>query len=173
MTTPGGGKSTGGVNLATLWIPVMPETSRIGEQLKRAGEEGRKSFEENFSGGGSGGSVFDSMTRQLSTKISDEVSAGLRQGLSNMELPGGAERVVEKLSAGFEGVKAHTEAAERALKDYEQAHERLTAALEREAVAQARLDDLHARGAGRSAGGGSRVGRGCAPQGRAGQRRRR
>lgn len=125
----------------------MPETSQIGPKAREAGETARRSFEEGFSSGGGGSTLFEKVAQGLSSKISDEVSAGLRNGLANMELPGGAERVIERLSMGFEGVRAHTERAEAALKGYEQAHERLTAALEREAVAQARLDDLHARGA--------------------------
>ena len=36
------------VNLAALWVPVMAETSHIVEQMKKAGEEGRKAFETGF-----------------------------------------------------------------------------------------------------------------------------
>lgn len=125
---------------------MAPETSKIGEKLREAGETGRREFEQGFASGGSS-TIFDSMTSQLGSKISAEVSAGLQRGLSGMELPGGLSRVTEGLMRGFEGVTAHTEKAEAALHDYERAHQQLTAALEREAVAQARLDDLHAKGA--------------------------
>jgi hypothetical protein len=146
MTSPGGG---GDINLATLWIPVVPETSQLGPKLREAGEQGRRAFEEGFTSGGGAGSssMFDRLTSQLGNQFSQQITEGLQKGLSSMELPAGMSRVTESLMRGFEGMRGRTEAAEQALRNYEQTHERLTAALDREAVAQSRVNDLRERGA--------------------------
>jgi hypothetical protein len=80
MTAPGGGG--GDINLATLWIPVAPDTSHIGEAMRRAGEEGRREFTSGFNAGG----------------IGNDLTKGITQGLQQANLPGMFDPVINAIS---------------------------------------------------------------------------
>lgn len=94
MTAPGGG---GDINLGTLWIPVVPETSKIGEAMRRAGEEGRREFEQAFTGGGGSSSMFANLSDQLGNQLSQQLKGnnmGLESNGYSMHItgPSGRER---------------------------------------------------------------------------------
>lgn len=52
MTSPKGGGND--INLAALWVPVMPETSQLVPAMRKAGQEGQKAFAQAFQGQGGG-----------------------------------------------------------------------------------------------------------------------
>ena len=106
------------INLASLWVPVMAETSHIKGQLSAAGAEGAAIFAQAFTGSG----VFKDLGKQLQASLGTGLPSGLLQG--------------------FDGLTGRTKAAEDALRSYQKAHESLTAALAREQIAQSRLNDL-------------------------------
>lgn len=79
MTSGGGGQN---INLATLWIPVVPETSKIGEKLSQAGEEGARKFEQSW-------------RRQLE---SSNLFEGLIHGLNRSDLPQMFDPIINAVS---------------------------------------------------------------------------
>ncbi|WP_304440352.1 transglycosylase family protein, partial [Mycobacterium sp. 852002-40037_SCH5390672] len=85
MTHPGGG-----INLAALWIPVMPETSQVTPKLKEAGQQARKAFEEGFGGGGGA----DNLGSQFGAKF----MAGFQKKLDSGDF-GALGGVIDKLGA--------------------------------------------------------------------------
>jgi hypothetical protein len=82
MTSPGGG-SGNNLNLATLWIPIVPETSHIGEAARRAGEEMKREMMYGF------GSM-DEFGRAMST--------GMMRGVQDADLPGVFNPVLDAIS---------------------------------------------------------------------------
>ena len=51
----------GDINLATLWVPVVPSTEGVGPALEEAGKEGTESFGKGSSGSPREGSARDSV----------------------------------------------------------------------------------------------------------------
>ena len=76
----------GDINLATLWIPVMPETSHIKSKMVEAGREGRQAFEQGFKESGALGEDWGS-----------QVAQGFSRGLSKLA-------PMESLSSAFGGL---------------------------------------------------------------------
>src|SRR5689334_4754320 len=72
MTTPGGGQN---INLAALWVPVMPETSHMGEEMKKAGADSKKKFEEGWNQGTSPEAMGSSFSAQLMGSINKGLGA--------------------------------------------------------------------------------------------------
>jgi hypothetical protein len=79
--------SGGDLTLATLWVPVMPETSKIGEALREAGEKGRRGFQEGFGGGG-----------QHGQEMGSQLGQGMIQGLEKADVPGAFEPIMNQIT---------------------------------------------------------------------------
>lgn len=58
------------INLNTLWVPVMPETSKLGPEMRKAGENAKKEFVQGFSGGGSGTDSPEDLGRKWAEQFS-------------------------------------------------------------------------------------------------------
>jgi hypothetical protein len=64
------------INLATMWIPVVPETSHIGEALEEAGRTGSRRMREGFGGD------------RLGEDLGSQVGLGLLRGFQNSGVGG-------------------------------------------------------------------------------------
>jgi hypothetical protein len=139
MTQPGGGHGND-INLAALWIPVMPETSHMGEEMRKAGQESKRKFEEGFNSGTSPEAMGGNFTSKLSSTIS--------QGLSKIELPLGLNKAIDQLSGDIDTkliAKVQGEAAQ-ALSKYRTEYENLTQTLGAHTEAQNRLNTARDNG---------------------------
>jgi hypothetical protein len=67
MTSPKGGGGND-INLAALWVPVMPETSKMAPAMAKAGEESRKAFQQGWQGTGGNASA-EEMGRSFATQF--------------------------------------------------------------------------------------------------------
>lgn len=133
MTQPGGGHGND-INLAALWIPVMPETSHMGEEMRKAGAESKRKFEEGFNSGTS--------PEALGSGFSAKLSSSISQGLSKIELPLGLGKAIDQLAGDVDTKlisKVQGEAAQ-ALSKYRQEYENLTQTLATHTEAQNRLN---------------------------------
>ena len=63
------------INLAALWVPVMPETKGLGPEMRKAGESAKREFVQGFSGGMSP----DAMGKQWATQFSRSMTATMGQ----------------------------------------------------------------------------------------------
>lgn len=79
-----------GVNLAALWVPVMPETSHLNEAMKEAGNKARQSFEQGMTGGGDIG--------QIGATFGDKFMTGFMQKFSGAEFGLGISRMFEAVN---------------------------------------------------------------------------
>jgi hypothetical protein len=79
VTSPGGGD----INLATLWIPIVPETSHIGEAARRAGEQMKRELMYGF------GSF---------EEFGGAMGSGIMQGLQRSNLPGMFDPILNGIS---------------------------------------------------------------------------
>lgn len=123
MTAPGAGQD---INLAALWIPVMPETSHMGEEMKKAGAESKKAFEEGFNSSGSS-------PESLGSSYSSKLSASISGGLKGFELPFGMSNMFEKFGQSVDTnvtQKLKGEASD-ALSKYRSEYDKLTEATNR------------------------------------------
>lgn len=68
------------LNLATLWLPIVPEMSQLGPKAREAGEKFRREFHEGFrgSGGGSGSGA------DMGGELGSEVSKGFHEKTAGM-----------------------------------------------------------------------------------------
>lgn len=132
MTTPGGHGNE--INLAALWVPVMPETSHMGEEMKKAGAESKRKFEEGFNTGSSP----ESMGSSFGSKLNDSLSKEFK----NFELPFGASGFLDKFSRDIDEklVRKLSGSATQALSTYRQEWENLTAAQARAAEAEQKIN---------------------------------
>jgi Transglycosylase-like domain len=135
MTAPHGGD----VNLAALWVPIMPETSHMDAGLREAGEKGRRAFEEGFRGGGGGsaeelgGSFANKFTQSFNSKL-----RGADLGLGISGLLGQVDKFGEQVDARLAAkLKSQLPQAYRSVAaatgEYAQALQRLTPVQERHA----------------------------------------
>jgi hypothetical protein len=136
VTSPGGNN----INLATLWVPMMPETSHMEEAARKGGEAARRGFESGFGSGGGGG------LSQLGQTMASQLASGFKQGMSHLELPGGFTNLTEGAMRGFEGMATRSESAKAALEKLKESEEQLINSHNRLAVAQSRMNDLQQRG---------------------------
>lgn len=120
MTSAEGGGQQ--INLATLWIPIVPETSRMNEAMRRAGEEGKREFMYGFGSGeefgaalasgiGRGfnnsniGEIFRPAMNLISGQQSLMIGAVAGATTAGLELVAkGVESVVEVVAKGLETV---------------------------------------------------------------------
>jgi hypothetical protein len=80
MTSPtGGGSSSGDINLATLWVPVVPETSQVGQKIEDAGEDAKRRWTDKVKDFGK--TITDDLDRTKSH--AGEVFTGLGDSLKN------------------------------------------------------------------------------------------
>src|SRR4051794_21525795 len=138
MTSPGGRGND--INLAALWIPVMPETSHMGEEMRKAGQESKRKFEEGFNSGTSPEALGSSFTAKL--------NSSLAQGFSKIELPLGLGRAIDQLGGDIDTkliAKVQGEAAQ-ALSKYRTEYENLTQVLGTHTEAQNRLNTARDNG---------------------------
>lgn len=119
MTQPGAGQD---INLAALWIPVMPETSHMGEEMRKAGGEAKRQFEQGFNSGASPESIGSSFGSKLQSSISKE--------MSNFELPFGMDSMFQKFgqSVDVNVIQKLKGEASDALSNYRNEYDRLTEA---------------------------------------------
>jgi hypothetical protein len=117
----------------------MPSTEGLGTKLKEAGAQGRRSFEEGFTGGGS--------LSKIGQDFANQITQGFRSGMSRLELPAGLSTGIDGLVRGFDGLKSRSEAVQAAHNKLIDTDEKLALQHERVAVAQARVNDLEAKGA--------------------------
>lgn len=88
MTSPGGGN----INLATLWLPVSAETSKIAPQMRAAGEEGAKHFAAAFTG------------QNVGSNIGAQIGAGLLQGFQRSGAASQLSGLMGGISLGTLGI---------------------------------------------------------------------
>ena len=84
-----------------MWIPVMADTSKLGQDLKRAGEEGKRAFLDGF--GDTAGKVGEGLSdgfREAMPGISSIIQGGIVAGLTAAFITKGFEVV----SAGMEKI---------------------------------------------------------------------
>ena len=123
MTHPGG---SSGVNLATLWVPVMPETSQMDAKMREAGAKGKRAFEQGFGSGGG--------PEELGATFAQKFSASFASKLGSANLGLGVGTAIDKLS---EQVDAKLAAKLKA--SLPQAYKSVT-------TAQNELTEAHGRG---------------------------
>lgn len=130
MTTPGSG---GNINLAALWVPVMPETSHMGEEMKKAGSQAKRQFEEGFNSGTS--------PEQIGSNFSSKVTKAMTEGFKGLEIPFGGSSFLEKFSRDVDEklVNKLKGQASQALQQYRQEWEKLAEVQGRAAEAQNKL----------------------------------
>lgn len=129
MTSPGGGGNN--INLAALWIPVMPETSHIGDEMAKAGSVAKKKFEEGFNSTGSS-------PEALGSSFGSKVSQSISKEFGNLELPFGMSKALEKFGGDVDKnvVNKLKGEASQALQQYRAEYDKLTEATNRVAEAE-------------------------------------
>jgi ParB-like chromosome segregation protein Spo0J len=132
MTQPSGRGND--INLAALWIPVMPETSHMGEEMKKAGSEAKRQFEQGFNSGASPESLGQSYGSKLAGSLSKE--------FKNFDLPYGLSGFLDKFSGDVDEkvVKKLRGEATQALQSYRTEWDNLAAAQGRATEAENRLN---------------------------------
>jgi hypothetical protein len=145
MTSPAGHGSD--VNLAALWVPIMPETSHLGEKMREEGSKARRSFEEGFSGGGSG-------AQQLGERHAEQFIGGFTGKFSQANFGLGISRAFDALTSQVDAKLAARletqipkafKAAERATSDYETALRRAAPTQQLNAELTERISALTAK----------------------------
>jgi hypothetical protein len=139
MTTPGGHGSNE-INLAALWVPVMPETSKMAPEMRKAGEESKRQFEQGFNTGSSPEAMGQSFVGKFTQTIG--------QGLQGFELPLGMSKAIDKFGTEVDTKlinKLKGEASD-ALSKYRQEYENLTAAENRAAEAEQKVATARSNG---------------------------
>lgn len=138
MTAPAQGENQ--INLATLWVPVAPDTSNLsGEKMRQAGETARRSFEEGFTKGGSP----EQLANSFATKFNQELSAKLRSA----ELGLGVGRAIETWTGQMDkfGEVVDRKLADKLGKQLPAQYREATAAANELAAAEQRLAEATAR----------------------------
>lgn len=133
MTAPTGGGGNE-INLAALWVPVMPETSKMGPEMRKAGEESKKQFEQGFNSGSSPEDMGGSFGKKLQESI--------KKGMEGFELPLGMSGALEKLGGDIDEklVKKLKGEASDALRAYTAEYDKLTEATARQQAATDKLN---------------------------------
>jgi hypothetical protein len=131
MTAPGGGHNE--INLAALWIPVMPETSHMGEEMRKAGGDAKKQFEQGFNSSGSS-------PENIGQSFGSKLMASINKEMKGIELPLGTSGMFEKLNVEIDKTSAKLRGeASQALNTYRTEYEKLTDAQERATAAEKQL----------------------------------
>jgi hypothetical protein len=141
MTSPSGHND---INLAALWIPVMPETSHMGEEMRKAGGEAKRAFEQGFN---SSGSSPESLGNTYIGKFRESMS----KGFNELEIPFGGSKVAEwfdKFSGDVDEkvVNKLKGKATEALRTYAAEHEKLVAAQDRVTESENKLNQARDNG---------------------------
>lgn len=139
MTQPGGHGSND-INLAALWIPVMPETSHMGEEMRKAGRESKRQFEEGFNSGSSPEAMGQSFGARFNTSVA--------QAFSKVEAPFGLSKWADKMGGEIDEKllsKLKGEASQ-ALSKYRTEYDNLTAAQQRAAEAESKVSVAREQG---------------------------
>src|SRR5215212_11026810 len=92
MTHPGGGGND--VNLAALWVPVMPETSQMMPAMQKAGEKARQEFTQGFQHSSGGAQSPEQMGQQWANQF----MRSFNSTFSGMPMPQGVRGFMESLS---------------------------------------------------------------------------
>lgn len=134
MTSPTGGQN---INLAALWIPVMPETSHMGEEMRKTGSEAKKAFEEGFNSSGSS-------PEQLGSTYMGKFRESITKGFGELEIPFGGSKVAEWFdkfggSVDEKVVNKLKGQATEALRAYAAEHDKLVEAQNRATEAETKL----------------------------------
>jgi hypothetical protein len=134
VTAPGAGQN---INLAALWIPVMPETSHMGEEMKKAGAESKRKFEEGFNSGTS--------PEAMGAGFTAKMNESMKRGFGDLEIPFGVSKVANWFDQ-FGGAvddkvvnKLKGQATE-ALRSYAAEHDKLSDAQARATDAENKLN---------------------------------
>ena len=80
------------INLAALWVPVMPETKGLGPAMKTAGETAKKEFVQGFQSGGGGTSP-----EQMGAQWGQQFIRSLSAQMSNLRMPDTMQNFVGSL----------------------------------------------------------------------------
>lgn len=122
MTTGGGGND---INLAALWVPVMPETSQLGPAMRKAGESAKAEFTQGFQGGG-GGSTPEAMGTDFGNRMKEAIGASFMKA----ELPLGLSKLMELASSEVDSKLSSklTGSLSAAVKEYTANYNELAAA---------------------------------------------
>jgi hypothetical protein len=133
MTQPSGRGND--INLAALWIPVMPETSHMGEEMHKAGQTAKRQFEQGFN---STGASPESIGQSYGSKLAGSLSKEFK----NFELPYGLTGFLDKFSGDVDQklVSKLRGEASQALKSYRTEWDNLAAAQGRATEAENRLN---------------------------------
>ena len=136
MTSPGGDS----INLAALWIPVMPETSQIGTEMEKAGKQAKQSFEQGFN---SAGSSPEALGSSFGAKLQESIGKGLK----GIELPLGLGTAIDKLGGDIDKnlVNKLKNEAGKALTDYRKQWDELSQATQKYTQQYEALDVAQAR----------------------------
>jgi hypothetical protein len=138
MTSPGGGNGGQNINLAALWIPVLPDTSKIGSEMEKSGAEAKVAWEKGFNSAGSS-------PEQVTRPYVEGLRNSLTSGLSSIEIPFGVSKLHEWLEQ-FSGdvdeklVGKLKGEATQALQAYGAEHDKLAAAQDRLTESQNKLN---------------------------------
>jgi hypothetical protein len=138
MTSPGGGNGGQNINLAALWIPVLPDTSKIGSEMEKSGAEAKVAWEKGFNSAGSS-------PEQVTRPYVEGLRNSLTSGLSGIEIPFGVSKLHEWLEQ-FSGdvdeklVGKLKGEATQALQAYGAEHDKLAAAQDRLTESQNKLN---------------------------------
>jgi len=80
------------INLAALWIPVMPETSKLAPEMQKAGEAGKKAFLQGFSGGGAS-------PEQLGQQFAQQFSKSFSSTFEGLPMPETMKKIMESVGS--------------------------------------------------------------------------
>jgi hypothetical protein len=134
------------INLAALWVPVLPETSQIAPAMRKAGEDAKKEFAQGFSPGSGGSESPEALGRKWAEQMHRSFSATF----DGMPMPKGMKDFMESLgnetkvtATQFEKLQKQVKAtyedyskAAREATHYQSEFNRLTAQAAREQAEQ-------------------------------------
>lgn len=100
------------INLNALWVPVMPETSKLAPEMRKAGEQAKKEFVQGFTGGGGSGAE---SPEELGRKWGEQFSRSLQSTL-DLPIPRGFEQFMNSLGAETKTTEKQMEALEKKVK---------------------------------------------------------
>jgi hypothetical protein len=139
MTTPIGGSNN--INLASMWIPIMPETSHMVSAMEDLGKKSRVAF----------GSGFNSGAEEFGTSFANKAMASFGKQFQQANFGYGIGSLVEKMSAQVDAglasklktqIPKSLEAATKATDEYRAAVQRMSPIMQREAELTERLSAL-------------------------------
>lgn len=130
MTHPGG--SGGNINLAALWVPVMPETSHLNAEMRKVGAQMKRDLTEGFESASGAEELGQGFASKVAQSFSSHLGkANLGLGISPM-IDRLSEQVDEKLASKLKG-------------QLPQLYRQATAAANELAVAQRKVNELESQ----------------------------